>query len=135
MPLLRQLGPRTYERDPFARRKLGEYSTPGPVPGEIEYWYTQVRGRSDERTGDVPEGYEVVGRKERDGLVGLLLMHTGDDYCVELTYQLRNGVEVGHRARAVPPEIAYRYALERDEKMRARGTVIYNERHPREAGS
>ena len=44
---------------------------------------------------------------------------------------MTDGVEGVHTARAVAPEVAYRFALDGDEKRRARGTVVYNERHPR----
>lgn len=116
MPL-RSLGENVHERDVY---RAEDYTAPPEAVDAVRAWY--AGGKLD----TVPEGFELARHWEEGGREHLVL--GGHDWLVEVSF---GAGAAGLAVAAVAPDRAYRYALDRDDELKAKGWTVYNERHPR----
>jgi hypothetical protein len=133
MPL-RSIGQNVFERAPLDPGSTDYVAKPEFVE-YLQRWYDSTYPyEQEERPGiniEHPDGFKTVERAEHDGRTVLTLWHISTDACVEVSFRQDGGEKKDFEVRAVPPEAAYARALDADEKSRAYGTTIYNERHPK----
>ena len=120
--------PKTRVRDVWTPRQVGEYATPSEALEEVKEWYW----RDDERRGSEPPGYEVIERRTTGEQHVLTLQHLRDEFCVRVRFHGSEDSPRDIEVRPVPPDVAYRIALDRDERFVASGWTLVNERHPRQ---
>jgi hypothetical protein len=116
-----------YVRDPFDPTKEG-YFLGQQGADEIYEWVT--RGRWENQGRPSPDQWTVVKERREGTHAWDIYQHRFTDACVEVAYTLIEGSEFDHEAHSLPAEQAYAIALDVDDDRRARGQVIYNERHP-----
>jgi hypothetical protein len=91
-------------------------------------WYEGDRAEYPNR--DAPDLWMEVSKEESGRTGKIILRQRTTDAAVEVTYTISGGTQLDFHARGLPPEEAYRLALEDDELQIAHGQRLYNERHP-----
>ena len=118
-----------YERPAFA---AADYTVSAAWLDEVKAWYGQRSPELEDRL--LPDGYHaVVEEVERGGRHVAVLQSKTNEACIEVSWRDDGGTQADVEVRPLPPEEAYERALDDDERWRARGTQVYNERHPRPA--
>jgi hypothetical protein len=120
--------PKTWVRDVWSPRQVGEYATPRQALEEVKEWYW----RSDEQRGAEPSGYAVVERTPDGEWQTLILQNLRDEFCVGVRFRGSDDAAMDIETFPIRPELAYQIALDRDEALLARGYTLVNERHPRQ---
>ncbi len=129
---LRRFPDGSSERVPLSEDRAGYTATDVDVAKIREYYdgweYFERRGQI------VPDGWQSVrGNNVADRRV-VAMSPLDNDHVVEVSYTWDvERLPTDHRVRALSPEEAYQLLLDIDEEFRKRGSIIYDERHPRPA--
>jgi hypothetical protein len=119
---------RTLEREP-PRPGTRDYAVGPDAVRQVLEWYGGWE-RLDRPGQKAPDGWHLFDETRRDGRVVRRLVDVNEGV-IEVSFVDDGADGRDFQARAYPVEEAYALALEADERSRARGITVYNERHPR----
>ena len=128
MPL-RYLGPKESIRDPLAGDEATYTAKPALLANAAAFYEDEQFG-VEKPAQRAPDNWTIL-KESRDGDRTVLLLKWGlSEACVEVSYVMKD-VPTAVKTRPIPPEEAYRMALDRDDQARAQGYTVYDERHPK----